>query len=723
MPVLNFPANPASQTPPNVYSPTSSPASTSNSVTYVWDGAKWESTGAAVPTIDYTYPGGVQQTLQERLEQYVNVADFGAVGDGVTNDTDAIQAAIFHIRDVLGGGTLQFENGKNYLLGPPTTQLYPQGDSLNYRLENCPSVNLQGNGCMISCSSNDAWIWNGSRYYPDTTASSGTTVSAQITSNVTQGEHTWTFDDASSFAVGDHVRIRFNDLPNDSTFAEVEWGYCDQITAISGNDITFSMPAFCDLDVNAVFSHSKFITKLFDPLIHNEISGIHFYKTDTSPTTSGRSVHPVRTYYGYSATNRDCIYSGVSFINYAYMRQSRAINSIGLYVPGRSDPQGGSWIGGYNNFRQIIKNASVSNFYRNVCFFESNNNAEISDMDVVDNYYQMNGVERKDESSNNVVYFYAQQQSKLTLDNITVSGDSGGSSSAGSRRTYTFAREATNGLIRFGNITINSTGAEEIFLNIKPNQFAHGFLFVKNFSCNNTGNGMLIYANRKKTASASLAFSGVQKLSQTNTLSDWQTNDVIITGMRVRFNDACYDDLANTGSKGINSIDNIRLRDDTNGETAIQASGTTDKANLWQEVSESDDLWRITPDSMNGDFSNVRKWQMFMTNNASGFRPLYNAKVDVEFSYYTVYNVDKTRILSDVSFPSLTACEPGTAANVLNLAQPAPFVRGPSAPTQTSSSVGDIVYNNAPTAGGYIGFVCVAAGKPGTWKGFGEIAA
>ena len=103
MPVLNFPANPASQTPPNVYSPTSSPASTSNSVTYIWDGVKWESAGAAVPTIDYTYPGGVQQTLQKRLEQYVSIQDFGAVGDGVrdpvsrevtgTDNTAAIQAA------------------------------------------------------------------------------------------------------------------------------------------------------------------------------------------------------------------------------------------------------------------------------------------------------------------------------------------------------------------------------------------------------------------------------------------------------------------------------------------------------------------------------------------------------------------------------------------------------------------------------------------------------
>ena len=37
--------------------------------------------------------------------------------------------------------------------------------------------------------------------------------------------------------------------------------------------------------------------------------------------------------------------------------------------------------------------------------------------------------------------------------------------------------------------------------------------------------------------------------------------------------------------------------------------------------------------------------------------------------------------------------------------------------------VGDIVYNSAPTAGGNIGWVCTAAGTPGTWKTFGSIEA
>ena len=77
MTVLTFPANPAAQNPPNFFSPTSTPDSTANGVTYVWDGEKWIGTGTPYgpdpKKITYTYPGGVEQTIQARLEQYVSV--------------------------------------------------------------------------------------------------------------------------------------------------------------------------------------------------------------------------------------------------------------------------------------------------------------------------------------------------------------------------------------------------------------------------------------------------------------------------------------------------------------------------------------------------------------------------------------------------------------------------------------------------------------------------
>lgn len=48
--------------------------------------------------------------------------------------------------------------------------------------------------------------------------------------------------------------------------------------------------------------------------------------------------------------------------------------------------------------------------------------------------------------------------------------------------------------------------------------------------------------------------------------------------------------------------------------------------------------------------------------------------------------------------------------------------RQTAAPTIGTWRVGDIVYNSAPAAAGYIGFVCTVAGTPGTWNSFGLIA-
>jgi hypothetical protein len=47
---------------------------------------------------------------------------------------------------------------------------------------------------------------------------------------------------------------------------------------------------------------------------------------------------------------------------------------------------------------------------------------------------------------------------------------------------------------------------------------------------------------------------------------------------------------------------------------------------------------------------------------------------------------------------------------------------GVAAPVSGSYSAGDIVWNSAPSPGGNVGWVCVTAGTPGEWKAFGSIA-
>ena len=46
----------------------------------------------------------------------------------------------------------------------------------------------------------------------------------------------------------------------------------------------------------------------------------------------------------------------------------------------------------------------------------------------------------------------------------------------------------------------------------------------------------------------------------------------------------------------------------------------------------------------------------------------------------------------------------------------------PNSAVKTAYNKGDIIYNNNPSPGGYVGWICIASGTPGTWKGFGTIS-
>lgn len=64
---------------------------------------------------DHGGTGAVATTVEAKLQTIVSATDFGATGDGTTDDTTAVQAAIDYVAST-GGGIVHFPNG-TYLLG------------------------------------------------------------------------------------------------------------------------------------------------------------------------------------------------------------------------------------------------------------------------------------------------------------------------------------------------------------------------------------------------------------------------------------------------------------------------------------------------------------------------------------------------------------------------------------------------------------------------------
>lgn len=60
-------------------------------------------------------------------------------------------------------------------------------------------------------------------------------------------------------------------------------------------------------------------------------------------------------------------------------------------------------------------------------------------------------------------------------------------------------------------------------------------------------------------------------------------------------------------------------------------------------------------------------------------------------------------------------------SSITNAANVVLFVTGNTFPNTGTWTAGSIVWNNAPTSNGFIGWVCVSAGSPGTWTTFGPI--
>ena len=94
--------------------------------------------------------GAVPTNVQAKLRQTVSVKDFGAVGDGTTDDTTAIQAAIN------SGNSLYFPKG-TYAVN---SALYPISDTTWYGFK-AATLKWTTSACLIDVQSKNNWVIDG----------------------------------------------------------------------------------------------------------------------------------------------------------------------------------------------------------------------------------------------------------------------------------------------------------------------------------------------------------------------------------------------------------------------------------------------------------------------------------------------------------------------------------------------------------------------------------
>jgi len=175
-------------------------------------------TDASLVTYTPAGTGAVTTNVQDKLRQYVSVKDFGAVGDGSTNDTTAFQTAI---NSVVTTGQMLYVPAGTYKI---TSPLVANG-----------SLKMSGDGVtsVLNCTALSAGT------YALAIQGSESTTNTTMTAYTSVNDATISVASTTGFAVGDLVSLK-----STQAFSQIDTNYklgeLQYIKSIGSGTITFT---------------------------------------------------------------------------------------------------------------------------------------------------------------------------------------------------------------------------------------------------------------------------------------------------------------------------------------------------------------------------------------------------------------------------------------------------------------------------------------------------